>query len=115
MNEKEEKDLRAKIIEELKRKHPKVFCYICGKGGVTIHHLRNMKTKGKGTINGEMPLCKTEGNKKLSRPVASIKMLEATHLMIGEEVWTKGKYKVIDVFDPNDPKINFEGCMRVKE
>ncbi|MBW2978346.1 hypothetical protein KY331_05875 [Candidatus Woesearchaeota archaeon] len=63
---------------------------------------------------GEMPLCKTEGNQKLSRPIASIKMLEVIHFLEGGKVWTKGKYKVIDVFDPDDPKINFEACMRVK-
>ena len=63
---------------------------------------------------GEMPLCKTEGNQKLSRPIASIKMLEVTHFLDNEEVFTKGKYKVIEIFDINNPKINFEGCMRVK-
>jgi hypothetical protein len=63
---------------------------------------------------GEMPLCKTQGNQKLSRPIASIKMLEVIHFLENGEVWTKGKYKVIDVFNPNDPKINFEACMRVK-
>lgn len=63
---------------------------------------------------GEMPLCKTQGNQRLSRPIASIKMLEVVHFLENGEVWTKGKYKVIDVFDPNDPKINFEACMRVK-
>jgi len=63
---------------------------------------------------GEMPLFKTEGNQKLSRPIASIKMLEMTHFLEKGEIWTKGKYKVIDVFDPNDPKINFEAYKRVK-
>ncbi len=58
MDEKELKDHRAKVIEELRRTHPKGFCYICGKGSVTIHHLRNIRTKGKGTITGEIPLCR---------------------------------------------------------
>ena len=58
MNEKELKDHRAEIIEEMRRKHPKGFCYICGKGSVGIHHLRNIRTKGKGTITGEIPLCR---------------------------------------------------------
>ena len=64
--------------------------------------------------NGEMPLSKTEGNEKLSRPIASIKMLELTHFLDNKKVFTKGKYKVIDVFDPNDPKIHFDALMRVK-
>ena len=63
---------------------------------------------------GEMPLCKTEGNQKLSRPIASIKMLEITHFLENGEIYTKGKYKVIEVFDENNPKIHFEGCKRIK-
>jgi len=63
---------------------------------------------------GEMPLCATSGNQKLSRPLASVKMVEATHFLVGDEVWTRGKYKVIDVFDPDDPKMNFEGLKRVR-
>jgi len=63
---------------------------------------------------GELPLCKTEGNAKLSRPIASIKILEVTHFLKDGEPYTKGKYKVIDVFDPKDPKINFEALKRVK-
>jgi len=45
--------------------------------------------------NGQMPLCKTGGNEKLSRPIASIKMIEATHFLHDGEVWTKGEYKRI--------------------
>jgi len=63
---------------------------------------------------GEMPLCKTEGNEKLSRPVASIKMLEVTHFLLNGEPFTKGKYKVIEVFNPDDKTIHFESLKRVK-
>ncbi len=63
---------------------------------------------------GEMPLCTTSGDQKLSRPLASIKMLEATHFLDKEEVWTKGKYKIIEVFDVGNPKMNFEGLKRVR-
>jgi hypothetical protein len=63
--------------------------------------------------NGQIPLCKTGGDEKLSRPIASIKILEATHFLKNGEIWTKGKYKVIDVFDENDQKINFEGLKRI--
>ena len=62
---------------------------------------------------GEMPLCKTEGNENLSRPIASIKMLELTHFLSNGEVYTKGKYQVIKVFDEKDPKIHFEGMKRI--
>ena len=64
---------------------------------------------------GQLPLVKTEGDEKLSRPIASIKMLEVTHFLINEEVWTKGKYKLIEVFDLNDGKIQFESYKRIKQ
>ena len=63
---------------------------------------------------GEMPLCETTGEEKLSRPIASIKMLEVTHFLREGEVWTKGRYKVVETFDVKDSKINFEGCKRVQ-
>ena len=61
-----------------------------------------------------VPLIYTEGNSQLSRPIASIKIIEATHFSKNKEIWTKGKYKVIELFDPRDPKIHFEGFLRVK-
>lgn len=60
---------------------------------------------------GQMPLCKTSGNENLSRPIASIKILEATHFLENGEIWTKGKYKIIDIFQDN--KIHFEGLKRI--
>jgi hypothetical protein len=63
--------------------------------------------------NGQIPLCRTNGKEELSRPIASIKILEATHFLEKGEVWTKGKYKVMEVFDESDPKINFEACKRI--
>jgi len=63
-------------------------------------------------LHGEIPLLETKGNQNLSRPIASIVILEATHALKKGEVWTKGKYKVIEVF--NDNKIYFEGLERVK-
>jgi hypothetical protein len=64
---------------------------------------------------GEIPLMLTEGGEKLSRPVASVKILEATHFLKNGEVWTRGKFKVIEVFDVNDSKINFEAFRRIKD
>lgn len=61
---------------------------------------------------GEIPLLETKGNQILSRPKASIKILEAVHFLNKGEIWTKGKYKVIEIFDGND--IKFEGFERVK-
>lgn len=55
---------------------------------------------------GEIPLLKTEGNQKLSYPIASIILLEATHVLIDDEIWTRGKYKVVEVFDDEKPRFN---------
>ena len=45
-------------------------------------------------LEGELPLLETKGNQKLSSPIASIIILEVTHLIINNQLWTKGKYKV---------------------
>lgn len=63
--------------------------------------------------NGQFPLCRTNGKAELSRPIASIKMLEVTHFMEEGKIWTKGKYKVVEVFDEKDPKIHFEACKKI--
>ena len=37
----------------------KDMCWVCGsKKNLTIHHLRKVKAKGKGSANGEIPLCR---------------------------------------------------------
>lgn len=64
-------------------------------------------------LEGELPLLKTEGNQKLSRPLASIRILEATHVLIKGAPYTKGKYKVLEVFDINSPDVQFESYARV--
>ncbi|MCX6762367.1 MAG: hypothetical protein NT093_01140 [Candidatus Moranbacteria bacterium] len=62
-------------------------------------------------MHGEIPLIETKGREKLSRPRASIQVIEATHFLDNKEMWTKGKYKVVEVF--KDDKIKFEGLWRV--
>jgi hypothetical protein len=63
--------------------------------------------------NGQIPLAKTSGNEELSRPIASIKIIEATHFMENGEILTKGKYKVFSIFDEKDPVIHFEATKRI--
>lgn len=63
-------------------------------------------------LYGEVPLVQTTGNQNLSRPKASIIILEATHFLDNGEVFTKGKYKVMEVFD--DDKIHFDGFNKIK-
>lgn len=55
---------------------------------------------------GEIPLIETKGNQILSRPIAGIQIMEATHFVQNNQMFTKGKYKVIEVF--NDKNIYFE-------
>lgn len=63
-------------------------------------------------IMGEIPLIETQGGGVLSRPKASIIILEATHLLIDGKPYTKGRYKVVEVF--NDDKVRFNGFERIR-
>lgn len=63
--------------------------------------------------NGQIPMMRTKGNEELSRPIASIKILETTHFLDNGEIWTRGKYKVFSVFDENDQTNHFEATKRI--
>ncbi|MBR9704242.1 hypothetical protein GOV12_02430 [Candidatus Pacearchaeota archaeon] len=63
--------------------------------------------------NGEMPLVITKGNEIVSRPVASIKMIEFTHFIINGKTFTKGIYMVIEIFDKDDTRVKFECFKRI--
>jgi len=52
-------------------------------------------------------LLETEGNQVLSRPKASVIILEAIHFLDNGEVFTRGTYKVVEAF--NDDKVHFDG------
>ena len=65
-------------------------------------------------MQGEIPLLITKGNQELSRPLASIVVLEATHIVLNGEIFTKGKYQIKNVFDLNDQTMHFESYKRVK-
>lgn len=62
-------------------------------------------------LHGEIPLIETKGEGILSRPKASIIILEATHILQNGEIWTKGIYKVVEIFTDN--AIHFETFDRV--
>lgn len=64
-------------------------------------------------IEGEIPLLETKGNQQLSKPIASIKILEATHFILNGKTWTKGKYNIVEVFDMNEEKIHFDGFTKI--
>ena len=63
-------------------------------------------------LDGEIPLVETEGHGKLSRPLASIVILESTHFMKDGKHFTRGTYRVVEVFDSDSRKIEFEGFFR---
>jgi hypothetical protein len=62
-------------------------------------------------IEGEIPLLETKGNQNLSLPKASIIILEATHFLEDNKLYTKGFYKVIEIFSDN--KIYFNGFKKI--
>lgn len=63
-------------------------------------------------LEGEVPLLETRGGQQLSRPMASIVILECTHILIGGNPYTKGNYKVVEAFEPSSGKIEFNGFFR---
>ena len=62
-------------------------------------------------LHGEVPLLETKGNQNLSLPIASVVILEATHILIDGEVYTKGKYKVTEIFE--DQSFHFNGFAKI--
>ena len=62
-------------------------------------------------IEGEIPLLETKGNQVLSLPKASIVILEATHFFENGKTFTKGLYKVIEVF--SDTSIHFNAFTKI--
>ena len=63
-------------------------------------------------LEGEIPLVETKGNGELSRPLASIVILESTHFLKNGKHYTRGKFKVVEAFDPKDSRVQFEGFFR---
>lgn len=63
-------------------------------------------------LEGEVPLIETRGG-IFSKPKASVIILEAMHFLDNNEIYTKGKYRVVEVFT-DENLIYFEGCDRVK-
>ncbi len=50
-------------------------------------------------LEGEIPLVETFGNRDISRPKASIRILEEIHFIRENKVFTKGKYRVTEVYN----------------
>lgn len=105
----EHKNGKRKIEECVPKNLKKDMIYGFLKKGQRLYWLSDDEFWG----GGQIPLLKTYGNQKLSRPIASIKILEVTHFLQNGEIWTRGKYEIVDVFDEKDSKINFEALKRI--
>ena len=64
-------------------------------------------------LEGEIPLLETKGEGRLSRPLAGVTILEATHFVKDGKIWTRGRYRVNEVFDISDRIIRFEGMKKI--
>ena len=105
-------DLALRNINEFKRGARKEEECIPGK--LEVDKIYDFLKEGQRNywLEGEIPLLETKGNAQLSKPLASVIMLEATHFTHNGVPYTKGKYKVIEIF--NDEKIRFNGFSKVK-
>lgn len=62
-------------------------------------------------LHGELPLLETKGNGNLSKPKASIIILEAGHFLDNGQIFTKGKYKVIKII--GEGEVYFNGINKI--
>ncbi|MFA5381579.1 MAG: hypothetical protein WC356_00300 [Candidatus Micrarchaeia archaeon] len=106
-------DLALRNFDEFKKGNREIE--ECIPENIEVEKIYNFLKKGQRNywIEGEIPLLETKGNAQLSKPLASIIILEATHFLLNDEPWTKGKYKVIEIFDKNDNKIHFNGFEKI--
>ena len=63
-------------------------------------------------LKGEIALVETKGNENISKPLASIKILEAKHFLENEKIFTRGKYMVMEIIEDDD--IHFNGFEKVR-
>lgn len=57
-------------------------------------------------LEGELPLLETKGLGDLSKPKASIIILEVTHIKENSKTYSKGKYKVIKIIPEGEIYFN---------
>ena len=63
-------------------------------------------------LMGEQPLLQTEGEGRLSPPLASIVILEATHFLKDNQLFTRGRYLVKRIIA--DDEVYFNGFNKVR-
>ena len=104
-------DLALRDISEFKSGKRKIE--ECVPENIEIGKIYNFLKKDQRNywLDGELPLLQTNGNQNLSAPIASIIILEATHFKEGGQTYTRGKYKVTEVFTGD--KIHFNGFTKI--
>lgn len=104
-------DLALRNIEEFKagrRKREECIPAVLKRGQTHVFLKKGQRLYW---LLGELPLVETTGNQNLSRPLASVVIKEATHVLIKGEPYTKGQYKVVEVF--KDDKVHFDGFAKI--
>jgi len=64
-------------------------------------------------LEGEIPLRVINGDRELSRPLASVTILKAMHFLVEGAPYTKGVYSIGEVYDISRSEIHFEGMEKV--
>jgi len=64
-------------------------------------------------LEGEQPLLEKSENGDISKPLASVIILEVRHFMENNKIFSAGKYKVIKVLTKNE--VYFNGCEPIKK
>jgi len=105
-------DLALRDISEYKNGNRKLE--ECIPEDIKISEEYNFLKKGQRNywLFGEIPLLETKGEGNLSKPIASIIILEAKHYLKDGEIYTKGRYKVMEVYK-DDKTIHFNGFAKV--
>ncbi|MEI6731525.1 MAG: hypothetical protein WCK90_02475 [archaeon] len=52
-------------------------------------------------LNNPIPLHETQGDEMLSKPIALVNIIKATHHKTGDTIWTSGKYVISEVIPEN--------------
>ncbi|MBD3359841.1 MAG: hypothetical protein GF365_04015 [Candidatus Buchananbacteria bacterium] len=104
-------DLALRNIEEFNKGNRRIE--ECIPPNIEVGKIYNFLKKDQRNywLFGEIPLIETKGNEILSRPRAGIIILEATHFIENNEIFTKGRYKIIKILQ--DKEIYFEGFDKI--
>jgi len=61
-------------------------------------------------LDEPIPLCITEGERKLSQPIAAIQIIEyKSYIASNKKIVTSGKYQIVEIFEPGDSSPHFNG------